>query len=85
MEREQKLKAYLVPAQIAQSARGNSRYQNHRNESLGVSRALGLNHNRYEGVQSAIRMARAASKDSSPALEARGPCPNYLNKVQSNR
>lgn len=85
MDREKKLNAYLVPAQIAQSARGNSRYQNHRNESLGVSRALGLNHNRYEGVQSAIRMARAASKDSIPTLPARGPCPNYLSKVQSNR
>lgn len=86
MEREQKLAAYLVPNQpIAQSARGNSRYQNHRNESLGVSRALGINQNRYEGVSSALRLARAASKDSIPTCQPRGPCPaTYLSKVHSN-
>lgn len=82
MEREQRLNCYIVPQQV-QSARGNSRYQ-HRNESLGVSRALGINNNRYEGVSSAIRLARAASKDSIPAFQPRGPCPTYLSKVQSN-
>ena len=78
-----RLYAYNMPSQI-QSARGGSRYQNHRNESLGVSRALGINNNRYEGVGSAIRLARAASKEALPSYQPRGPCPTYLSKVQSN-
>lgn len=81
MDRESKLNGYNVaPQQVAQSARGQSRYQNNRNESLGVSRALGINSNRYEGVSSAIRLARAASKDSIPVYQPRGPCPIYLTK-----
>jgi len=42
-------------------------------------------------VSSAIRLARAMSKDNIPTLnqlkpqEPRGPCPGYLNRVQSNQ
>ena len=43
------------------SARGASRYGAHRNESLGVSRALGVSERRYDGVGQAIKLARAAS------------------------
>jgi len=56
-----------------------------------VSGALGNFHSqRYEGVGSAIRMARAMSKENIPTLalmkqhEPRGPYPGqYMNKVQS--
>ena len=48
-------------------------------ESAGISRALGYN-NRYEGVGSAIRMARALSKES---LQERGPKPKFLQKNPS--
>lgn len=67
---EQKLASlhYLSPpSHESYSARGNSRYHSHnRNESLGVSRALGIGPSRYEGVGNAIRLARAASLEGIP-------------------
>lgn len=79
---------YLAPP-VVQTPRAQSRYSNNRNESHGVSRALGINSNRYEGVSNAIRLARAASKDCIPIYhQPRGPCPmkymGQLQKVQSN-
>ena len=50
-ERERRIASYLQPQQPdVSSARGASRYGARRNESLGVSRALGVNERRYEGV-----------------------------------
>lgn len=49
VERERRIANYLKPEPEIKSARGASRYQ-HRNESLGVSRALGVNERKYDGV-----------------------------------
>ena len=48
-------------------------------ESAGMSRAMGVN-NRYEGVNEAIKLARAMSKE---VIQQRGPCPKYLVKAPS--
>ena len=62
IEREQRIASYLSPSEPEiKSARGASRYGAHRNESLGVSRALGVSERRYDGVGQAIKLARAAS------------------------
>jgi len=62
---------------------------------MGVSRALGQGNNRYDGVESAIKMARAISNENivynpqpsyervSSSIEIRGPCPQSMARVPS--
>jgi hypothetical protein len=54
-------------------------------ESAGISRALGINAHRYDGVGSAIRMARELSKENLPCASnqlkmERGPCPRHIQR-----
>lgn len=82
VERERRIANYLKPEPEIKSARGaSSRYQQHRNESLGVSRALGVCERKYEGVGQAIKFARAISQERIPVpiqYQPRGPCPVAL-------
>jgi hypothetical protein len=81
VERERRIASYLKPEPEIHSAR-----YAHRNESLGVSRALGVSERKYEGVGQAIRLARAVSQERIPVpvqYQPRGPCPLALrNKVE---
>jgi len=57
-------------------------------ESAGMSRALGINAHRYDGVGSAIRMARELSKENLPSASnqlkmERGPCPRHIQRNPS--
>jgi hypothetical protein len=85
VERERRIASYLKPEPEIHSALGASRYAR-RNESLGVSRALGVSERKYEGVGQAIKLARAASQERIPVpvqYQPRGPCPVALmNKAE---
>jgi len=57
-------------------------------ESAGISRALGINAHRYDGVGNAIRMARELSKENLPNASnqlkmERGPCPRHIQRNPS--
>lgn len=57
-------------------------------ESAGLSRALGINAHRYDGVGNAIRMARELSKENIAAASnqlkmERGPCPRHIHRGPS--
>lgn len=68
----------INPANYSRFANGNKR-----NESVGMSRAMGGlgSANRYDGVHEAIAVARELSKENYQRHLIRGPCPiDYKNR-----
>lgn len=64
-------------AEVVRAGSNGSRFNgNKRNESIGMTRAMGGlgSANRYDGVQEAIAVARALSNESYQR-NLRGPCP----------